>query len=186
MLLSACSLRSGRSGPRSPSKVPNFSSLILTGFGLRSFMAPEPASTAAPMMPPTSTLPAIPAPPAPDICDTTLTFAGSYPAFFTSTTISLFRGNLKVAGVTPVIPFESFTSAPAGWLFTTNVSLVPRVIVAHAESMTTTPIPATALSAPIFMFIAPPVISVWSDKNTRPKRSIRNTNWFHCDAAHIP
>src|SRR5690606_33147781 len=94
-------------------------------------MAPELASTAAPIRPPKITLPAIPADPAPACLGTILVLRLLYPSKVNVTVKPCFRGNSSVQGVTQVRPLDIDAVAPGGSVWMENTSFVPRVMLAH-------------------------------------------------------
>ena len=109
------------------------------GFGTSSCDAPVAASTPSPIIPPTKTLPATPAAPAPAVlCDTFVTTVW-HPERLTVTSSSDFLGSLNVHGVdVQVMPLLSSTWAPCGVEFTTKASVVPLVTVAQPVTKKTT------------------------------------------------
>ena len=104
-----------------------------SGFGESSFIAPLDASTAPPIIPPSSTLPAIAAPPPPEMLEITDVVTDLYPSLVAVTEKPGFRLASIEQGVVQDSPLLKVTVDPVGSEVTENACDVPRVIVAQLD-----------------------------------------------------
>lgn len=94
----------------------------INGLGWCERIAPLPASTAAPMTPPRSTLPAMPAAPGESTLELTVAVASTKPSLVAQTMKSPLRLIFMLHGVTQVYPWLERTFAPCGSESMTMVS----------------------------------------------------------------